>query len=287
MSGMLSLPSNSDLGALTFRAPASYERTLVPLFGSPNLEQRGEALANLNAPGVSPCERKVRALLTALTDPSDDIRTRAMRALVGVLIERDGEVGLNGQGKLSLLEGGVLEQFIRICLDPPIRSHKLYDPRWDENLTYDPRYGITTTRVMFLRAVQYSAPALPRTMAYVRQESDAALSAVEHQRELMAMIYPAEGYRVHLNVLGRSLHELPARLSDGNLSSLATLFLLCAAGLSQSSNRFACPIGEHLKGTIGVGIWNAFADLEDYAPALWRLKQSLQSFAPRRYLRWD
>lgn len=284
---MLCLPLNSDVTALKFRAPSTYNGLVGQLFGSSNPERRQEALASLRAPDVAQCERMTRTLMTTLTDPSDEVRTAAMKALLPLLIEKDCEVKLDRQGKLFPPKGGVLEQFIQICLDPPICPHKRDDPRWDGNLKYDPRYGIITTRVMMLRAVQYSAPILPRTMDLLRQESLAALHAVEHQRDLITVIYPAKGYRVQRNVLANSLSELPARLSDGSLSSLATLLLLCAAGLSQSSNRLACPIGEHLKGNIGVGIWNTFVDLEDFAPALWRLTQSLQSHAPRRYQKWD
>lgn len=284
---MLRLPSDSECTALNLRVPSTYDGSLGQLFGSSNPYQRSEALATLRAPDSPRCERRIRALLTALTDPSDEVRTAAMNALVPVLVDEDGEVRLDERGKLSPPTGGLLEQFIQICLDPPICCDKRDDPRWDESLTYDPRYGTTTTRVMFLRAIQHSAPILPRTMAYVRQESVAAESSVEHQRDLMTLIYPPHGYRPLRNVLGHSLSQLPARLSDGSLSPLATLFLLCAAGLSQSSNRFACPNGEHLKGNIGVGIWNTFVDLEDFAPALWRLNQSLQGHAPRRYQKWD
>lgn len=210
-----------------------------------------------------------------------------MRNLIPVLVESDGEVALDAGGKFAPANGGVLAQFIRLCVDPPICRHTRSDPRWDGSEAYDPRYAITTTRVMFLRAMQYSAPSLPGMMAYVRQESEVALSAVEHQRDLINSIYPAEGCRLVRNVLGLSLDELPARLRDGSLSPLATVSLLYAAGLSQSSNRYACPVGEHLKGKIGVGIWNTFVDVQDFAPALGQLPKSLQSFAPRRYRRWD
>lgn len=268
----------SDL--INFRSGSAWNAASLldnaALIGAQFPERRANALKNTSVKDNS--DLRVHALLTALTDPANEVRWNASEEIIKRLVAHDSLITADAHGKLEPPKGGILEQFIQICLDPPINIEQFTDPR--RLGRYDPRHGIINTRVMIFRALQHSTAKVPYTTKYLIQEGNVAVSAESHLKKIVEIMYPSPRSTKHRNVLGYTLHELPQAFRDQSISELASLLILCLAGQAQSTNKLAKPDLDHLPATVGTGIYGTILNIGAPTACLQGLLTAIKELAP-------